>query len=163
MEGIREQLVKRPRGRREKTNSFLVLLAAVILASLGFSVVYVFSGGMLLVVAIILAGLILWGGWWLTGMFNVEYEYIVVGGEIQIDKITNKRSRKTLCSMKLRSAEAFYKEEKQISGATEINACGEGDRYTIEYTDSSNGKSVIIFTPDEHTLELIKPYLPRAI
>ena len=163
MEGIREQLVKRPRGRRESVGTAAVLFGALVLASLIFGAIYVFSGGMLAAIAVLLAGLILWGGWWLTGMFNVEYEYAVVGNELSIDKITNKRSRKTLCTVNLRAAEAFYGSEKHLCDATEIEACGEGDRYTVEYSDPARGKTLLIFTPDERTLEMIKPYLPRQI
>lgn len=163
MEGIREQLVKRPRGRRESLGTAAVLIAALILASLAFGIIYVLSGGMLAVVAVVVSGGILWGGWWLTGMFSVEYEYVIVGGELSVDKITNKRSRKTLCSVKLRSAEAFYGSEKHLRDASEVDACGEGEKYTVEYSDPVHGKTLLIFTPDERTLEMIKPYLPRQI
>ncbi len=163
MEGIREQLVKRPRGSRESVGTAVVLIGALMLASVAFGAIYVLSGGMLAAIAILVSGGILWAGWWLTGMFNVEYEYVVVGGELSVDKITNKRSRKTLCSVKLRSAEAFYGSEKHLNDASEIDACGEGDRYTVEYSDPVHGKTLLIFTPDERTLEMIKPYLPRQI
>lgn len=163
MEGIREQLVKRPRGTRESVGTFLILLGALAIASAIFGAIYVFSGGMLAVVGLLLAGVILWGGWWLTGLFNVEYEYTVVGGEFSVDKITNKRSRKTLCTVNLRSVEMFYASEKHLNDATEINVCGVGEKYTLEYSDNVRGKTVVIFTPDERTLEVIKPYLPRQI
>ena len=65
MEGIREQLVKRPRGKRESVGTAAVLFGALVLASLIFGAIYVFSGGMLAAIAVLLAGLILWGGWWL--------------------------------------------------------------------------------------------------
>lgn len=45
--------------------------------------------------------------------------------------------------------------------ATVVSAAGDDDVYTIEYTDRKLGKTLIHFSPDERTLEMISPYLPR--
>ena len=44
---------------------------------------------------------------------------------------------------------------------TVISATGEGDVYTIEYKDEKYGRTLLQFTPDERTIEMISPYLPR--
>lgn len=163
MDGIREQLVTKPKSSEDTVKKVLILAAAILVAVIAFAAIYIFSGGALAFIAVLAAGLIIWGGWWLTGQLNVEYEYTVVGPEFRVDKIINKSRRKLLCELQLRKAEAFYASEKSVSGAAEISACGEGDRYTIEFSDQKLGKAVLIFTPDERTLEIIKPYLPRAI
>ena len=163
MDGIREQLVARPKTSEDAVKKVIILVAAIVLAVVVFAGIYIATKGMLVPIGFLAAGLIIWGGWWLTEQFNVEYEYTVFGSEMRIDKIINKRSRKLLCEVQLRKADAFYASEKHVSGASEISACGEGDRYSIEYTDGDLGKTVLIFTPDERTLDAVKPYLPRAI
>lgn len=163
MEGIREQLVKKPKEKDDTIKKGLVLMVSLLLAVLAAAGISALTSGLMAGLGMLLGLGILVGGWWFAGSFNVEYEYTVVEGELQIDKILNKRSRKALCAVKLRSAEGFYSSEKHIQNATEVNACGEGQRYSIEYNDPKYGKTVIIFTPDERTLNAVKPYLPRMI
>lgn len=163
MDGIREQLVKKPQEPADGAKKIMVLFGALVVAIIVLTTIIAIGNMIVTELGILIVIGILWGGWWLTGMFNVEYEYVVFSGDLQIDKIINKRTRKTLCTLSLRKAEAFYKSEKSAPNATEINACGEGDRYTIEYSDSQHGKTFLVFTPDERTLAMITPYLPRAI
>ena len=164
MEGIREQLVKRPKTTADTVKKALIMGGSVLIAVILFIILgnvvksfFAYEIGILALIGLV------WGGWYLAGRLNVEYEYTVADGEMQIDKIFNKRSRKMLCGLNLRTAEAFYSSEKHPDGATVIVVCSELDRYTIEYNDPSFGKTALIFTPDERTLEAVKPYLPRAI
>ena len=162
MEGLREQLVKRPMTTHDRTKKALIMTGSVIIAVVIFAVlgVFVTNWFALEIGALLLVGLV-WGGWLLAGRLNVEYEYIIVGGEMSVDKIFNKKSRKTLCSLQLRTAEGFFKGERTPDDAFVIDVCGSGEKYTIEYSDPDRGHTALIFTPDERTLELLKPYLPR--
>lgn len=162
MDGIVEQLVRRPDTPQNKMKKILIIVGSIAIAAVLFIVLgnvsnsfIVYEIGVLALIALI------WGGWVLAGRLNVEYEYVVVGGEISVDKIFNKKSRKSLCSFTLRGAEGFYKGEKELQNASVIDVCGEGERYTIEFGDPSGGRTLLIFTPDERTLAAIKPYLPR--
>ena len=162
MDGIREQLVKKPETRSDRSKTYAVLLAALILAILVVMIVNVVFGATMILIALLIAGGILYGGYWLTGEFYVEYEYCCSGGELTVDKIINRKRRKPMCSVNLRNAERFMKEPFTLPDATEISACGdEFEKYAIEYNDSKYGRSVLVFTPDERMLEMIKPYLPR--
>ncbi len=163
MEGIREQLVKKPVDSQDKLKSALVLAASLVLAIIVVFLVAVFASVMMLV-GLIFAGLIMWGGWWLTGEFSVEYEYCYSNGELTVDKIINRRRRKNMCSVELRRADTFYKNPSKLPDATVISAVGElEDVYAISYNDPTYGAAVLVFTPDERMLEAIKPYLPRII
>ncbi len=165
MEGIREQLVKKPYDSSDRMKTYGVLAASLVLAILVFFLITYFLGWVMIVVALIFAGLILFGGYYLTGEFNVEYEYCFSTGELIVDKIINQRRRKPMCSVNLRSAEAFYKNPANLpDGVTTFSALGdEGETYGILFNDPKYGKSLLLFTPDERMLEVIKPYLPRAI
>lgn len=162
MDTIREQLVKRPKMPEDGIKKFLIIAGAITAAIVLIGISMGFIQNWLVTELCIFGSIgIVWGGIVLAGRLNVEYEYIIAGDEIQVDKIFNKRSRKTLCSFKLRSAEAFYASEKRLQDATIVDACGEGQKYTVEFNDPSDGKTVLIFTPDEKTLDAVKPYLPR--
>lgn len=161
MEGIREQLVTKPMEKSDFVKKCGILTAALILAVLIELAFAAFAGGIYEIIGGIIGIGILIGGWFLAGNLNVEYEYSVVCDEMSVNKISNKRFRKNLCIVNLRSAEGFYRGVKTLNDATEINVCGDGERYSIVYSDPRYGRSVVVFTPDERTLEAVKPYLPR--
>ena len=164
MDGIREQLVKKPRTPEDRVKKILLTLSGIPASGILLGIIFAVNPNSLLIELGVLASIaMLWGGWYLGTRMNLEYEYTVVGQELSIDKIFNKRSRKPLCSLNLRTAETFYASEKPADGSTVIEACGDGDRYTLIYEDASYGKTSLVFTPDERTLEAMKPYLPRAI
>lgn len=56
---------------------------------------------------VILAVLVLAGGVWLLGNFNIEYEYILTNNDLDIDKVIGKRKRKRMISLDVSTAEAF--------------------------------------------------------
>ncbi len=164
MEGIREQLVKKPVDSQDKIKTALVLVGSLLLAIIVVLLFNILIGSVMMLVALIFAGLIMWGGYWLTGEFSVEYEYCYSNGELSVDKIINQRRRKSMCSVDLKRADAFYKNPAKLPDATVISAVGElEDKYAISYNDPTYGPSVLVFTPDEKMLDAIKPYLPRII
>ena len=163
MDTIREQLVKKAYSPTDKLKKYAVWSASLLVAILLATLVLLFLGRGFVPIAVLFAGLVMWGGYYLGGNFNIEYEYVVAGREITIDKIIDKRKRKTLCSFDLKQADAFYNSQKEANNASVVYACGEGDIYTIEFSDRSLGRCFLQFTPDEKTLQMITKYLPRAI
>lgn len=161
MEGIREQLVKKPANNGDFIKKGAILAAALLLAVLVEAVFAAFLGGFYEIIGGVVGIGALIGGWFLAGNLNVEYEYSIISDEMSVNKISNKRSRKNLCAVNLRTAEGFYRGEKTLHDSTEINACGDGERYSIVYNDPKYGRTTVVFTPDERTLEAVKPYLPR--
>ncbi len=160
METVREQLVKRPTQQSDIFVKYGSRAGAAILIAMAFMVL-VPLGSLFVVAATLLTMLILWGAYYISGLVNVEYEYCIAGAEFSVDKIINQSKRKTLCSFNLKSATGFYKTKKRISDATVISAESYGEVYTIEYNDPKYGRTIVYFSPDERSLEMITPYLPR--
>ncbi len=106
MEGIREQLIKKAYDKSDKTKTIGVFVASVVLAIIVLLLILILIPAGV-VIAIIFSGAILYGGYYLTGEFNVEYEYCYSSGELSVDKVINQRRRKPMCSHNLRSAETF--------------------------------------------------------
>ena len=102
----------------------------------------------------------------ITGMY-VEYEYAVTNSNITIDKITAKRSRKRIISVdikklntlrKLSDSDVDNKSFKKIFQASAIER-GE-DVYAAEmHLDKFGGDCLLLFSPDENTLNTMKPFL----
>lgn len=161
MDSIREQLVQRPHSPDENAKKIIIIIAVT--AAMILIVLLALATGNLLITELgIFAAIALpFLGWWLIGRFNVEYEYDIYGSDMRIDKIYNKRSRKTMAEFDLKKAEAFYDSERVPDDASAVSACGEGKKYTLIFNHPTLGKTALVFTPDEKTLDVIKPYLPR--
>lgn len=165
MDVFTEQLVRRPSDGKTAALRMLIMLGTVILAAacilfmlMGFVIVF------LLIFAVIYAGFYLFSG------LNVEYEYIITNGEIDIDKIIAKRKRKRLITAKPSKFERFGKlsDAADVSGITVVEAKGYSDDdtaedYYIDFQHDSFGAVRLIFTPSKRTLEAIVPFLPRAV
>ena len=161
METVREQLVKKPYKSTDKAMQFFILAMALFIALAVMILASSLLGGIFIIAGLLFAAIVLYGGYYLSGNLNVEYEYCIAGSELSIDKIIDRRKRKTLCTLNLKEAEGFYRGEKGLMDGTVVSAAGDDDVYTIEYTDRKLGKTLIHFSPDERTLEMISPYLPR--
>ena len=157
METVREQLVKKPYKSTDKAMQFFILAMALFIALAVMILASSLLGGIFIIAGLLFAAIVLYGGYYLSGNLNVEYEYCIAGSELSIDKIIDRRKRKTLCTLNLKEAEGFYRGEKELMDATVVSAAGDDD----VYTDRKLGKTLIHFSPDERTLEMISPYLPR--
>lgn len=112
----------------------------------------------------------LYGGVYLITSMNVEFEYVVTNGDIDIDKIIARRKRRRLVTVNCREAEAFgrYKasEHATKSYQTKIFACESLDSEGLWYCAvrlKDKGLTLVVFNANEKMLEAIKPFLPRPV
>lgn len=119
--------------------------------------------------SLLLAAGALFGAYKLSTRFNVEYEYIVTNGTMDIDKIINKSSRKRLLSFELATVSRIEKfNPAQISS---INAkelfitCNADDPAAYLMVSSTEGKgtSYLVFAPDERVRSAIVKFVPKFI
>lgn len=166
MDVFKEQIVRKLSSKNEKISKILILVAAVALAMMCF--IFAF-GTQFAMFGILFAGLALYGGYYLVTNLDVEYEYIFTNGELDVDKIIAQRKRKRLCSVRIGAAVEFGQVEdgSNTDGAeTYVRASADDEDqtdYFIRLNHKSLGDTVLIFTPNEEMLGLIKPYVPRNI
>lgn len=165
-----EQIVKKaPNGKDTAKKVLLVVGMCLIAALLAFVMMFIpaFAG-----IAFLLLFGTMYGGYYLITGCDVEYEYIVTNGEIDIDKVIAKRKRSRLITGKVSSFEAFgrYKNAPDIdSSVTIVNAIGtslsgeETEEWYADFTHASAGKVRLIISAEEKVIEAIKPFLPRQI
>ena len=119
--------------------------------------------------SLLLAAGALFGAYKLSVRFNVEYEYIVTNGTMDIDKIINKSSRKRILSFELATVSRIEKfNPAQISS---VNAkelfitCNADDPAAYLMVSSTEGKgtSYLVFAPDERVRSAIVKFVPKFI
>lgn len=163
MDSFAEQLVvKDDNGSGKRMKIFVLCMAVVLGVITGILSVMYLPVGLLISCGIIYLGYVL------SGQFEVEYEYTVTNGELDIDKIIAKSRRKNLLNADVKTFESFSKYEEaqeEQDGITVVIAVGECDyeAYCADFVHPEHGRMRLIFTPDENILEAVKPFLPRNI
>lgn len=119
--------------------------------------------------SLLLAAGALFGAYKLCTRFNLEYEYIVTNGTMDIDKIINKSSRKRILSFELATVSRIEKfNPAQLSG---VNAkelfitCNQDDPgvYLMVSATEGKGTSYLVFAPDERVRSAIVKFVPKFI
>jgi hypothetical protein len=167
MDTFLEKLVTKRRTFRDNLTTFGLLMAGVILILVSLSIPLLNQLGVSLLLA---AGLA-----YLTYRFisarNIEYEYIVTNGDLDIDKIISKRKRKRIFSASCKEFEILAKVssnsfsqsvqsiKNRIDATSSINS---PDAYfaTLSYKGE---KTLVIFEPDERMLNNFKVFISRKI
>lgn len=111
----------------------------------------------------------LFGAFKLSCRFNVEYEYIVTNGTMDIDKIINKSSRKRVLSFELATVSRLEKFNQGLLSSVNskeiVTACNLNDPEAYLMVSSTEGKgtSYLIIAPDERVRGAIVKFVPKFI
>lgn len=163
-----EYMVKSRGSSKNVLLKILIVAAASVIAVLAFPIAALlgplsFLGAALAVGAV-------YGGYLLITSMNVEYEYSITNGEMDVDKIVAQRKRKRLCTIRWREVEAFghYKPEEHGGKTYEnkILACDSPDNPELWYCVTrvpNKGQVFLVFNSSEKMLEAIKKYIPKPI
>lgn len=158
MDIFTEQLVKRPL----KFLDYIIFF--IIIVFIGFEVlISACVPSMLLALIDVLS---IYVGIKMINLRFVEFEYIVTNGDITIDKVIAKKSRKNIVSLDLSNIYKFCRYEKDIdlSNLKKIyNVHADGDIWCAFFNDKNIGKIAVVFSPNKKTLDAIKPFLKRQV
>lgn len=155
-----EYIVKVKKNPAELTISALGIILAVIL--LGFSLFFLFTPFSSFVL-LIDAGVV-YGAYILITHFNVEYEYILTNGDIDIDKITAKRKRKRVLSFSTKEFEivAPYKHGENYTNVLDLGTRNYENAYYAVFSKDGQ-KKTLVFNPPQKMIEAMKTYSPRTV
>ena len=160
-----EQIVKKEASGKTIALKVIIGIAAAIIC-----VISVFLMLIGFAIALFIALGALYGAYYLMTNLDVEYEYIVTNGEIDVDKIIAQRKRKRLLTVKASNFEHFGKLADAAAlgtGVTVINAEGTSanasESYYADFTHSAFGNVRLIFTPEEKVIDAVKPYFSRNL
>lgn len=163
MDNYSEQLVSKQRGTAD-----MIKLAAIAAGSVILATIFMFLAIVTFIFSFVIpAVIILFVGIWLMGNQNIEYEYIITNGEMDIDKIIGKRKRKRMITLDLGAAEEFapYPPEEDKSADATVHASNglEQDAYYLLVNHSGYGMVKLIFNPNEKMREAITQELPNML
>lgn len=160
MDTFFEQIVKKKKGPAEWAIVISVIVAAFALVA----VVWIFG----ILAAIATLGIV-YGAWWLATTQNVEFEYCVTNGDIDVDKIVARRKRTRLVSVagrKIRAlapydpAKPLGKFQRTVMAAPSLNEQG---LWYFTYHSKKNGDTIVIFMPDDRVLGAFYEGLPKLV
>lgn len=103
--------------------------------------------------------------------FNLEFEYLYVNGEMDIDKIISKTKRKHVGSYAVNDMEIMAPLNSRVldsfkhDGALHVKDCssGEGDGRYAMVLNMDGKKEMIIFEPNETMISDIRRRSPRNV
>jgi len=165
-----EQLVK-----RSSKGIYLLMKIGIVIGALALSgVLLLYSPyilGSFATFGFMLGFGVLYLGYMLLTSLNVEFEYIITNGEVDVDKIVAQRKRTRLENFKCKEVEAIglYKKAEHANRqyGKVIKACidenDEKNTWYVNYRSPKNGNTLLIFTPSNEVLKTIKPILPRLL
>lgn len=163
MDHYNEQLVRKLSEPKDMIIRILIVFLTLVVTAVCIGAMLLFGFMPLLVIAVgacYLAYLLLGGTF-------VEYEYIVTNNDLDIDKITGKRKRKRLITVKLNTVRNWgeYSGRENVNANATVmasDASGYGTWY-IEAEHEKHGTIMLIFTPTEETVYNINCGVPHSV
>lgn len=158
-----EKLVKRRKSPLDIAYMVLLTAAAITICWLAFLYLGIFS-------PLIIAGII-YLAYYLVTTRNIEYEYIVTNGDLDIDMIVNQRSRKRIFSAHCREFEVVARVDsdkytpniRQVKNVLDCSSRNPGADKWFIYLNQNNTPKVIIFEPEERMIDNFRAFIPRKV
>ena len=162
-----EYMVKKKIGPKD----ILICLGASVLGAVLLFVGLMLTPILPMIPFLVLCGVI-YGLYWVISSRSVEFEYSITNGDIAVDKITNRRSRKRLTSFDAKAIEEMgkYTENAQkLRGkrvdktffATETDEAK--DAWYVIAKSRKTGLTLLVFSPVERCIDAIKPFMDRRL
>lgn len=171
MDSFMEYMIAEKQTAKTVFKKIGIYFAALLLTAVSFIVMLMFPSVLIGFLPMVIA-IIFYAAYRITTSFDVEYEYILTNGELDVDKITNKRRRKRLMTIHCKSFTAFarvgnkeFLQEENAEFARVIDASAKSsaleDYYAVFY---KNGQKIkLVFNPTQKMIETFKIYAPRVV
>ncbi len=167
MDTFFEQIVAMRKGAKSIILILLILVAALVIGA-ALMILSIFQMSLAGIVFLAVAG-VFYGAYRLIALLNVEYEYILTNGEMDIDKITNRSSRKRQITFSLKDVLRIEKYDFSnpvvVQGAKTEVYCNKGDENAcfVLIDHKSHGKTIVVFSPNERMRQGMSGFIPRII
>ncbi len=154
--------------RKKKDIKDYLITAAIIIASLVLAMValtYLADMGLFIVAGIIYLAYLL------MTTRNVEYEYAVTNGDLDIDKIIAQRKRVRVFSASCKNFEIvaklksdhFTPQYRNFKKQIDCTSTREGEGVWFIILNYKNEQTVVYFEPTEKMLQSFKTFIPRKV
>ncbi len=164
MDTFVEQIVAKKKDGKELAFIIGTVFAALMVALLAFAFVGVFS---IVLIVWIAVG---YGAWWVITSQNIEFEYSVTNGDVDIDRIVARRKRNRIVSVRGQKIEQAGKYDparfqnrsfdRTVMAASSLK---EEELYYFTYHSKKRGSTLVVFQPDERVREAFYKSLPKLV
>lgn len=162
MEGIIEVLVKKEKTALDKSKVFGIYILALVLSTLSFMFLKGFG--------IVGAAAAIYGAYYLSLNFDMEFEYCVLDKDLKIDKIMSRKKRKELVEIDgseiliiapvtEKDKFSMYQPQKEIFAAEKEN----DEKNYVVIGRTSFGLTKIIICPDDRVIGHFKSVMPSKV
>lgn len=153
--------------KRKDTKDYLIIVGIVFLALVLMLLVLNYIPGMTFIFIIVIGYL----GYLLITSRNIEYEYAVTNGDLDIDKIIAQRKRKRVFSANCRVFEIVAKlnsshfSDHYKSYKNQLNCTSSLNNENVYFAVLNYNKqqTVLYFEPSEKMLKNFKTFIPRKV
>ena len=167
MDSYVEQIVPVRKTRGEQWLQIGLWVAAVLLIVTCAAGFVLHLLGTLSILLLALAVGVGYGAYFLSSQMNVEYEYIFTNGDLDVDKILSKRSRKRVGSIKCRDIVRMGKYEPEAHRNEVYNqkivSCNVDGEAWYAVAEGETASVLLIFKPGDRLLSAMKPYVSRMV
>ena len=115
---------------------------------------------------------VVYGIYWVITSRQIEFEYSITNGDISIDQIVNRRSRKRLTSFDAKAIEEMGKytenaqrlKNRRVDKTIFASLTDDGaDAWYVIARSRKTGVTLLVFSPDERCIDAIKPFMDRKL
>lgn len=167
MDTFMEKLVTKRKVFKDNLITAGVIFGAMILIMISLSVKVINQLGM----GVFIAAGIVYLAYRLITSRNVEFEYTVTNGELDIDKITSRRKRKRIFSASCKEfdilsrvkSNSFSQSVQSIKNRIDATSSSDSPDAFFATLNYKGEKTLLIFEPDERMLNNFKLFIPRKI
>lgn len=160
MDSYAEQIVKKSDGGSDNVRRTLCLVGGV---AAGLLIVIISMFFHLTLIGSILGVAAFYGGLYLGTNYDIEYEYLIVNGEFDIDKIMAKKRRKKMLTVNVGDFEDFGRYSNDMTEADDVTViwavgtCEENcDTFYADFSHQTYGKCRLLFSPSVKVLRELK-------
>lgn len=163
MDTFYEQIVSIKKTTKSIVGIVVIWLMALLVSTFLFMTMLLGSLTFLLIAGV------LYGAFKLTGLLNIEYEYIITNGTFDIDKIVNKSTRKRIASFEISLVSRLEKYNPALLNGVDpkdiVFACnGNSDNtYFLVYQKEGKKPVYVVFEPIDKIKSAIVKYLPKFV
>ena len=163
-----EYIVSRKKGTKEILKIAGILLAMLILLTASTILILTPLSG----ISFLLAAGVIYGAYYLITAQNIEYEYIVTNGEVDVDRIVNRRKRKRIITVHSRtfdivapvgSPEHRGEENSNVTQVIDASSGYDNGKAYFAIFSKDGQRFKLIFEPTEKMLDAFKTFIPRNV
>lgn len=165
MDTFLEKMVARKRMPKDGLIAFGIILA-------GFAVIgLIMSIPLLGSLALLLSAGVAYGVYYFIKSTNIEFEYAVTNGDLDIDKIIAQRKRKRIFTGNCKDFEIVAKlkgdkytdEYKNITKKIEAVSTMESSDVYFVVTSCKGERTIVFFEPNKRMIDAFKVFIPRKV